>query len=79
MNKPINEMTFEEAFKELEQAVKKIDNGEETLESTITAFERSTKLKLHCEKKLQEAKMKIEKIIQDSDGAISIEKVKESL
>lgn len=72
--KPIEEMTFEEAFKELEQNVKKIDNAEESLESAINAFERSTKLKLHCEQKLQEAKMKIEKIVKTADGNITFEK-----
>lgn len=74
MSKEIENMTFEEAFKELEQNVKKIDNAEETLESAIAAFERSTKLKLHCEQKLQEAKMKIEKIVKNAEGNVTLEK-----
>lgn len=73
--KPIQSMSFEEALHELEQTVRKIDNGEETLESSISAFERGTKLKLYCEQKLNEAKLKVEKIIQQSDGKISVEAV----
>lgn len=73
--KKIEEMSFEEALKELENAVKKIDQGTESLEASIESFERGTKLKAYCEKKLQEAKLKIEKIIQKSDGTIETEEV----
>lgn len=75
MTKAIDEMTFEEALKELETTVKKIDNGQETLESAIGAFERGTKLKVHCEQKLKEAKLKIERIAQKSDGSLIAEEV----
>ena len=75
MTKAIDEMTFEEALKELESTVKKIDTGQETLESAIGAFERGTKLKLHCEQKLKEAKLKIEKIVLNSDGSLGSEEV----
>lgn len=75
MSKSIDEMTFEEALRELETTVKKIDNGQETLESAIGAFERGTKLKLHCEQKLKEAKLKIERIVQKSDGKLATEEV----
>lgn len=73
--KNIEEMSFEEALKELENSVKKIDQGTESLEASIESFERGTKLKAHCEKKLQEAKLKIEKIIQKSDGTIDAEEI----
>lgn len=75
--KKIEEMSFEEALKELESSVKKIDQGTESLEVSIEVFERGTKLKAHCEQKLQEAKLKIEKIIQKSDGSISSEEIQE--
>jgi exodeoxyribonuclease VII small subunit len=75
MSKQIEEMSFEEALGELAATVKKIDTGQETLESSIGAFERGTKLKSHCENKLKEAKLKIEKIVKASDGSISTEEV----
>lgn len=73
--KKIEEMSFEEALKELEHTVKKIDQGGEGLESSIEAFERGTKLKSHCENKLKEAKLKIEKIVKQSDGSLATEGV----
>ena len=73
--KSIEKMSFEEALQELEQIVKKIDSGQETLESSISDFERGAKLREHCEKKIQEAKLKIEKITKKEDGTISSESI----
>ena len=75
MAKQIEEMSFEEALGELAATVKKIDTGQETLESAIGAFERGTRLKFHCEGKLKEAKLKIEKIVRHADGAVATEEV----
>ena len=72
---PTQNMSFEEALKELEAIVKKIDSGEESLESAITSFERGSQLKQHCQNKLDEAKLKIEKIMQSADGSTSKEEV----
>lgn len=69
--KPIEEMSFEEALNELEQIVKLIDSGQEGLENVIKAFERGATLKNHCEKKLNEAQLRIEKVIKSSDNKIS--------
>ncbi len=67
----IKNMSFEDALTELEEIVKKIDAGKESLESTINIFERAVLLKSHCEKMLTEAKLKIDKITQDNDGIIT--------
>ncbi|AAY61408.1 exodeoxyribonuclease VII, small subunit [Rickettsia felis str. Pedreira] len=65
-------ISFEEALKELEEIVKKIDNGQESLETAVNSFERGILLKNHCEKKLKEARLKIEKItkLADSTGVL---------
>ena len=68
-------MSFEAALAELKDIVKKIDTGEETLESSIISFERGVLLKEHCEKKLQEAKLKIEKITKLADSTIVLEDI----
>ncbi len=65
-------MSFEEALAELESIVNKIDSGEETLEKAVDSFERGTELRLHCEKKLKEAQMKIQKITKSERGEIEI-------
>jgi exodeoxyribonuclease VII small subunit len=70
-NVSVEKMTFEEALQELTELVKKLDSGQEHLSSAISSFERGIELKTHCEKKLQEAKLKVEKIITNSSGEVS--------
>jgi exodeoxyribonuclease VII small subunit len=71
----INKMTFEQALAELEKIVLKLETGGETLENAINDYEYGDALRKYCEVKLKEAKLKIEKISQSSDGKISVEDV----
>ncbi|AFC74110.1 exodeoxyribonuclease VII small subunit [Rickettsia montanensis] len=66
-------ISFEEALKELEEIVKKIDNGQESLETAVNSFERGILLKNYCEKKLKEARLKIEKITKLADSTVVLE------
>ncbi|RYE06009.1 MAG: exodeoxyribonuclease VII small subunit [Rickettsiaceae bacterium] len=75
MLKSIEMMSFEEALTELEEIVKKIDNGQENLEVTINSFERGVLLKNLCEKKLSEARMKIEKITKFDNNNVITEEI----
>jgi exodeoxyribonuclease VII small subunit len=68
MTEPIKEMTFENALNELENIVSKLERGEVTLEESIAIYERGAKLKAHCEGKLKDAQLKVEKIILNKDG-----------
>jgi exodeoxyribonuclease VII small subunit len=71
--KSIESITFEEALTELKEIVRKIDTGEESLDSSIASFERGILLKGYCEKKLQNARLKIEKITKLADSTITLE------
>lgn len=71
----IKNFTFEEALKELENIVKKLETGKENLEDAIEDYEKANLLKDHCEKKLKEARLKVEKIIQNSDGSLTSEEI----
>ena len=61
-------MSFEEALKELEEIVRKLESGNVELEKSIEIYERGAKLKAHCESRLKSAELKIEQIVQGSDG-----------
>tara|TARA_B100000676_G_C18088571_1_gene857330 strand:+ start:6409 stop:6657 length:249 start_codon:yes stop_codon:yes gene_type:complete len=67
----IDKMTFEEALKSLEEIVSQLDSGEVDLDKAVEAYERGTNLKAHCEKKLKEAQLRIEKIEVDKEGEIT--------
>lgn len=68
--KAIESMNFEEALGELETIVRSLENGQAPLEESIGAYERGIALKKHCETKLREAQMKIEKITVANDGTV---------
>ena len=61
-------MSFEAAFRELEAIVRKLETGQGELEASIGDFERGTALKEHCQRKLADAKMKVDKILQSAGG-----------
>ena len=62
VNDSLEKMTFEEAMKELERLVDSLDKGDVSLDEAIAAYDRGSQLKDHCQKKLNEAKMKVETI-----------------
>jgi len=71
MNEEINNLTFESALKALEEIVSQLDDGAIELDKAVEAYEKGAKLKKHCEKKLKEAQLRIEKIEVDKDGELS--------
>lgn len=66
--KPVTEMSFEEALAELETIVRQLEQGDVELEKSIAIYERGAELKKHCEARLKSAELKVEQIVQGSDG-----------
>ena len=64
-------MSFEDALAELEQIVRRLEAGQVTLDEAILCYERGTKLKRHCEQKLNEAQQRVDRIVIGPDGAVS--------
>ena len=58
----MKDVSFEDALKELEEIVTSLERGEVSLDEAIAAFERGTELKSHCQERLEEARMKVERI-----------------
>ena len=64
------ELSFEEALRQLEEIVSVLERGDISLDEAIAAYEKGTSLKAHCQKRLEEARLKVEKIdVPSSDGA----------
>ena len=70
VNDTLEKMTFEEAMKELERLVDSLDKGDVSLDEAIAAYDRGSQLKDHCQKKLNEAKMKVETIQSSGDNKV---------
>ena len=66
--RPIEELSFELALKELENIVGRLEQGEVDLEESIALYERGQALKTHCERKLKAAEGRLEKIVAGTKG-----------
>ncbi len=67
------ELTFEQALARLEQIVEQLESGGADLEESIKIYEEGMKLKTRCEAKLEEARLRVEKIVTGPDGAAATE------
>jgi len=63
----IETLTFEQAFAELEDNVRKLEAGGLTLEEGMALFERGQALAAHCNKQLDEAELKIKQITSEGE------------
>ena len=54
-----NDISFEEALKDLEKIVEDLNNGDMELEKAITAYEKGIQLKNICEERLKNAQERI--------------------
>ena len=66
-DKPVAEMSFEEAMAALESVVTQLERGEVALEQSIALYERGAALKAHCAGKLKDAEEKVE-LIRAQEG-----------
>ena len=57
--------TFEEAMKQLEQIVDKLEHGDEPLEESLKLYEEGTSLAAYCYTTLQNAQQKVEQLSQE--------------
>lgn len=61
-------LSFEAALAELEKIVGELESGQAPLERSIEVYERGAALKAHCEKKLEAARLRVEKIVVGPGG-----------
>ena len=71
-DKPVAEMSFEEAMGALEAVVSALEKGEVPLEQSIALYDRGAALKAHCAGKLAEAEMKVELIRAQEGRAVGV-------
>jgi exodeoxyribonuclease VII small subunit len=72
----IDAMSFEDALAELEGIVRRLEGGQVKLDDAIQSYERGAQLKRHCEKKLNEAQQRVDRIVIGSDGSVTVEPAK---
>ena len=67
-NKLEDALTFEEALSQLEAIVKRLESGTVDLDKAVDAYAQGMLLKQHCQARLEEARLKVEKIKLPENG-----------
>ena len=65
----IADLSFEDALKRLEAIVHRLESGEASLDESIKLYAEGDQLRSQCEKRLQDAQARIEKISLGPDGS----------
>ncbi len=60
--KPIEKLSYEEAFAELEKIVAALESGERPLEESMNLFERGQALTKRCAELLDKAELKVKEL-----------------
>lgn len=66
-------LSFEQALAELERIVAQLESGQAPLEQSIDLYERGALLKAHCERKLEQARLRVERIVVGPGGDVRAE------
>ncbi|MCX5632408.1 MAG: exodeoxyribonuclease VII small subunit [Phycisphaerae bacterium] len=66
-NNDISKLSFEQAIKKLTDIVGKIEDGQISLEQSLTQYEQGMELIKHCRGILQKAEKKIEEISKEKE------------
>jgi exodeoxyribonuclease VII small subunit len=61
----VENLTFEQALRELQGIVEKLEAGEVSLDEAVEMYERGVKLSKYCMDKLLQAELRIKKIVKD--------------
>lgn len=62
------DLSFEDALARLEGIVQRLESGQAPLEESISLYEQGAALKAHCEARLKDAQLRVEKIVVGPDG-----------
>ena len=71
--KPVKELSYEEALAELEGIVEALEDGQNQLDESMKLFERGQALVVHCGALLESAQLKVQKLAGESVTAFEEE------
>ena len=68
--------TFEASLGELEKIVRKLEDGDLSLEESLKLFEDGVRLSRECQERLSKAERRIEILLKDEDGNPTLQEIK---
>lgn len=69
---PTNEISFEKAFARLEEILEKMNSGTASLDESLKLYEEADHLITTCSKRLNDAERKIEILIKNRNGELTL-------
>ena len=69
----MEELSFEEAFAQLEAAVAAMQDGKLPLERALQYYQEGMKLAQYCNELLQKAELSVQQLRIDSEGTLSLQ------
>ncbi len=65
------DIKFEEALEKLEDAVRRLESGNMSLDDSLVTFEEAVKLVKICNEKLEGAEQRVRILTESADGCVS--------
>ena len=69
--KPVEKLTYEEAFEELTLLVKQLEEGDLPLDDALALFERGQELGVRCNQLLEQAELRLRELTPDGEGGFT--------
>ncbi len=68
-------LTFENSLKELEKIVRRLEEGDSSLEESLKLFEDGIRLSRECQERLNQAERRIEILLKDENGMPALQSI----
>ncbi len=65
-------LSFEKLYQELEEAVRRLETGEMSLEDSLALFERASQLAEQCNALLDQAELRVQRLVDRPDGGLDV-------
>ncbi|MEJ2011845.1 MAG: exodeoxyribonuclease VII small subunit [Anaerolineales bacterium] len=69
--KAVDELTYEQAFEELQVVVERLEAGDLPLEESLALFERGQALSARCSDLLEQAQLRLTELTEGAGGEIA--------
>ncbi len=70
----MEELTFEQAYGQLERITRDLENGDLPLDAALALFEQGAKLAELCDRLLHAAELRVRQIVPDGAGGFEAER-----
>jgi exodeoxyribonuclease VII small subunit len=66
LDQPVGELTYEQAYRQLEEIVSMLETSEYSLQVSLRLFERGQNLARYCSEQLDQAELKVKQVSGES-------------